>query len=153
MHVGSTYYRDFTDNKDQSDILASLVSGPSSLKSLSLVFPSPSRLSSHIPYLQNNTCLTTLHMHIQDDELYGTRDDEIFLGIAEIVEHNKTLQHLVIDEVVYFEKMDSLRTLVGAIFKNKTLLSIEVRCRNTSCGDVPDDMRTVKDERIDITWC
>ena len=148
LHIG-----DEDDNYDHSDSLASLVSGPSSLKYLSLVFPSPSSFSSHIPYLQNNTCLTTLHIHIQDDELYGTRDDEIFLGIAEIVEHNKTLQHLVIDEVVYFEKMDSLRTLVGAISKNKTLLSIEVPCRNASGGEVPDDMRTVKDERINITWC
>ena len=141
LHIG--------DNDDYSDSLASLVSGPSSLKYLSLVFPSPSSLSSHIPYLQNNTCLTTLHIQIKSDVIYC---DEIFLAIDKIVEHNKTLQHLVMGHVVLVEKMDSLRTLVGAISKNKILLSIEVLCRNTSGGEVPDDMRTVKDERIHITW-
>ena len=145
--VGDSEYYD-----DYYDILASLVSGPSSLKYLSLVFPSPSSLSSHIPYLQNNTCLTTLHIRIEFDESYSTSHDEIFLGIAKIVEHNKTLQYLVIDEDVYVAKMDSLRTLVGAISKNKTLLSIEVSCHNSSGVEVPDDMRTVKNERIDITW-
>ena len=150
LHIGNNYIYD-----DYSDSLACLVSGPSSLKYLSLVFISPSTLSSHnfIPYLQNNICLTTLHIRIKFLALYRTIHDEIVLRIAEIVEHNKTLQHLVIDEVVYVEKMDSLRTLVGAISKNKTLLSIKVPCRNTSGGDVPDDMRTVKDEKIDITWC
>ena len=133
-------------NDDYFDSLASLVSGPSSLKSLSLVFPSPSSLSSHIPYLQNNTCLTTLHI------LIDSRDAEILLAIAKIVDHNKTLQDLVIDEFVSVTKMDSLRTLAGAISRNKTLLSIEVPCRNASGGEVPDDMRTVKDERIHITW-
>ena len=86
LHIGDDY-----DYDNYSDSLASLVSGPSSLKYLSLAFASPSSLSSHIPYLQNNTCLTTLHMLSNDN-------DEIFLGIAKIVEQNKTLQHLVIDE-------------------------------------------------------
>ena len=143
----SKYYDDYYDR------LASLVSGPSSLKYLSFfVFQSPSSLSSHIPYLQNNTCLTTLHIHVDIDCAYYADWDEIFLPIAKIVEHNKTLQHLVIDKDVCVEKMDSLRTLVGAISKNKTLLSIEVSCHNSSGVEVPDDMRTVKDERIDITW-
>ena len=136
------------DYDDYSDSLASLVSGPSSLKYLSLVFPSPSCLSSHIPYLQNNTCLTTLHILME----FNTGDVEILLAIAKIVDHNKTLQHLVMDYIVFVEKMDSLRTLAGAISRNKTLLSIEVPCHNTSGGEVPDDMRTLKDERIDITW-
>ena len=142
-------YEDDDDYDAYSDSLASLVSGPSSLKSLSLVFPSVSSLSSHIPYLQNNTCLTTLHIWIEHT---ARSNAEIFLRIAEIVEHNKTLQHLVIDRTVYVEKMDSLRTLVGAISKNKTLLSFEVPCHNANGVEVPDDMRTVKDERIFITW-
>ena len=146
LHVGS----DLLYKCDYSDSLASLVSGTSSLKYLSLVFPSPSSLSSHIPYLQNNTCLTTLHIQIG---YISYCNDEIFLRIAKIVEHNKTLQHLVIVEVIFVEKMDSLRTLVGVISKNKTLLSIKVPCRNISGVDVPDNMRTVKDERIHISWC
>ena len=146
LHVG------YNDDDDYSDSLASLVSAPSSLKYLSLVFQSPSGLSPHIPYLQNNTCLTTLHIWM-NHVLYGTTDhDKIFLGIAEIVEHNKTIQHLVIGKVVYVEKMDSLRTLVSAISQNKTLLSIKIQCNNTSGIEVPDDMRTVKDERIYIIW-
>ena len=51
LHVGCSYGY-------YSDRLANLVSGPSSLKSLSLVLQS--RLSSHIPYLRNKICLTTL---------------------------------------------------------------------------------------------
>ena len=146
LHVGCDCYDDYSDS------LASLVSGPSSLKSLSLVFPSPSSLSSHIPYLQNNTCLTTLHICIQIKS--GVYCDEILLTIAKIVDHNKTLQHLVLGEtvLVLIKDMDSLRTLIGAISKNKSLLSIKVQCCNASGGEVPDDMRTVKDERIDITW-
>ena len=137
LHVGHSFVD--IGYEDYSDRLASLVSGPSSLKSLSLVFPSPSSLLAHIPYLQNNTCLTTLHLHLEDN---ACDNEEIFLAIAEIVEHNKTLQHLMIDEVVFVKKMDSLRILVGTISKNKTLLSIEVPCHNASGGDIPDDMRT-----------
>ena len=88
--IGCGYFGD-----DCSDRLACLVSGPSSLKSLSLVFHSS--FASHVPYLRNNTCLTTLHLKFPHGY---SKEDEISPAIAEIVEHNKTLQHLELSRVI-----------------------------------------------------
>ena len=130
---------------DCSDRLACLVSGPSSLKSLSLVFHSS--FASHAPYLRNNTCLTTLHLKLASGY---SKEDEISPAIAEIVEHNKTLQHLQLSGI-RIKKIDYLRTLVGAI-SNKTLQSIKVQLFNYTNVNLDDYRRTVKDPRINITW-
>ena len=121
-----------------SDRLARLVSGPSSLKFLSLILHTG--LSSHVPYLKSNTCLTTLHLVFR-----GKYNDNLFPAITEIVEYNKTLQHLELNGV-YTKEIDSLRTFVDTISKNKTLLSI--RLLVCYIVKLPDYIRTVDDQRI-----
>ena len=111
LHVGDLKL--FGDD----DTLAGLVSGPSSLKTLKLTVD----ISPHVPYLMNNTCLTTLHIG------RVLRDD--ISHIATIVEHNKTLQHLEFGSLDD-EDIDFLRTLVGALSSNNTLKSIRVGIAN-----------------------
>ena len=69
------------DRDDDDSTLASLVSAPSSLKSLVLHY---SGLSGHVSYLKNNSCLTKLT--ILCDDWSGRAPD-----IEHILEHNKTL--------------------------------------------------------------
>ena len=111
LHVG--------DRGGDDDTLAGLVSGPSSLKTLVLYSPN---LSPHVPYLVNNTCLTTLHI-----ETAVTVDN--IRHLVTIVEHNKTVKHLQFGPC-NVRDIDSLRTLVGALSSNNTLKSIQVGIRN-----------------------
>ena len=118
------------DNDDDDDSrLASLVSAPSSLKSLELWYTS---LSGHVSYLKNNTmpCLTKLTLACN---LYYDWSGQA-PHIAQILEHNKTLQHL---EVKWLSKydIDSVRTIVRALPENNTLQSIELYIGDVGDGD------------------
>ena len=139
LHVG--------DFLGDDDTLAGLVSGPSSLKTLKLA---DIDTSPHVPYLMNNTCLTTLHIKSGYVKL------SVCDNLATIVEHNKTLQHLEFG-TCFVDDIDSLRTLVGALSSNNTLKSIIVRIRGVRYDDeVSSYMRTrhrdlTSDPRV--TWC
>ena len=97
----------------------SLVCGPSSLKHLkhSTLVSQTLKLSTYVPYLINNTCLTTLVLVNTIDKL-----SKEVPGIVLVVKENTTLQHLVLE----FFHIDSLKTLVGALSSNNTLQSIHI---------------------------
>ena len=141
------------DDEDD-DTLAGLVSGPSSLKTLKL---NDINISPHVPYLMNNTCLTTLHIARRYYPYSEIAVDDDISHMATIVEHNKTLQHL---EFAYCHVDDiySLRTLVGALSSNNTLKSIRVRTSGSGHSDdeISSYIRThhrdlTSDPRV--TWC
>ena len=120
--------------------LASLVSAPSSLKSLVLYCPS---LSGHISYLKNNTCLTKLTLWYAHESIRIQGPH-----IAQILEHNKTLQHLEL--MLLYEKLDidAVRTIVCALPGNNTLQSIVLRIGGAGRSDdeVSSYMRTHHEE-------
>ena len=129
------------------ETLACLVFGPSSLKTLKLKFIDTS--SPHLPYLINNTCLTTL---IET----GYSVDDIS-HIVTIVEHNKTLQHLEFGNCSLYDIDSLMRTLVDALSSNNTLKSIRVGIYDAGHNDdeVSSYMRThhrdlTSDPRV--TW-
>ena len=106
------------EDVDDGGVLASLVSAPSSLKSLWLWNTS---LSSHVSHLKYNTCLTKLT--IQYSEKWS---EEIFPYIIEILEHNKTLQRLYLNSDINIDDriiitIDAIRTISSAIIENNTL--------------------------------
>ena len=107
LHVGD-YHGD--DSR-----LTSLVSAPSSLKSLVLYHTS---LSGHVSSLKNNTCLTKLTLQY-DVDFSGQAPH-----IAQILEHNKTLQHLELEALSLKDDIDAVRTIVRALPRNNTLQSI-----------------------------
>ena len=134
------------------DMLAGLVSGPSSLKTLELVYNAD--ISPHVSYLKNNTCLTTLCVK---EGLFVISVDAI-QHIGTIVEHNKTLQHLEFGPCS-IRDIDSLRTLVGALSSNNTLKSITVGISGAgkSVDKVSSYMRTnhrdlTSDPRVTWGW-
>ena len=140
---------DYDDDDDDDSRLASLVFAPSSLKSLELHFTS---LSEHVSSLKNNTCLTKLTLWHHD--LSGQASH----NLAQILEHNKTLQHL---ELKGLSKhgIDAVRTIVLALPGNNTLQSIGLHIRDV--GDSDDEvsryMRTHHEEltldpRIHYKW-
>ena len=139
LHVG--------DIRGDEDTLAGLVSGPSSLKTLKF----ENDISPYVPYLMNNTCLTTLHI----SQFFDVSVDDI-PHMVTIVEHNKTLQHLEFG-TCFVDDIDSLRTLVGALSSNNTLKSIGIGIRGAGDSDdeVSSYMRThhrdlTSDPRV--TW-
>ena len=142
LRVGDEY-------DDDDDTLAGLVSGPSSLKTLKFIdIP-------YVPYLTNNTCLTTLH--IETGFLNHLSVDDIS-HMATIVEHNKTLQHLEFCKCSVVD-IDSLRTLVGALSSNNTLKSIifGISGAGDNSDEVSSYMRThhrdlTSDPRVIWVW-
>ena len=104
-------------------VLASLVSAPSSLKSLAL---RDADLSSHVSHLKDNTCLTELTIR------YTKKwSEELFPYIIIILEHNKTLQSLhLYCNFLANESMsitiDAIRTINSAISDNTTLQIIKI---------------------------
>ena len=143
LHIG--------DRGGDDDTLAGLVSGPSSLKTLKLTHIDT---SPHLPYLMNNTCLTTLHIATGHSKILSVDDTS---HMATIVEHNKTLQHLKLSTYGGVDFIDSLRTLVCALSSNYTLKSIKVGIRHAGyCDDmISSYMRThhrdlTSDPRV--TW-
>ena len=135
--------------------LASLVSAPSSLKSLELFNID---LAEHVPYLMNNTCLTRLTL---DYSSYWS--EEIPHCIVKILEHNKTIVNLNLlfniwhysdsddsgsddsdsgniyvgedgIEIATFLNVDAVRTIVSALHGKNTLQRIDI-----SIGGIGDD--------------
>ena len=103
-------------NADDDSRLASLISTPSSLKSLELHHTS---LSGHVPYLENNTCLTKLI--VTDYELSRQAPH-----IARILEHNKTLQHFELGVFYIDDDIDDMWTIVSALPGNNSLQNIKL---------------------------
>ena len=139
---------DYDDDDDDDSRLASLVSAPSSLKSLELWCTS---LSGHVSYLKNNTCLTKLTLSSGNWSVQAPH-------IAQILEHNKTLQHLEL-EFLGKQDIDVVRIIVRALPGNNTLQSI--RLHNHGVGQSYDEvshyMRTHHEEltldpRIHYKW-
>ena len=133
---------------DDDSRLASLVSAPSSLKSLELYHTS---LSGHVSSLKNNTCLTKLKLW--PDDWSGQAPH-----IAQILEHNKTLQHLKLDSLDGHD-IDTVGTIVRALPGNNTLQSIELNISGVGHSDdeVSLYMRTHHEEltldpRIHYKW-
>ena len=128
---------DGNDYDDDDSRLASLVSAPSSLKSLQLRHTS---LSGHVSSLKNNTCLTKLTL------LYADWSGQA-PHIAQILEHNKTLQHLELKRL-HKHDIDAVRTIVRALPGNNTLQSIGLCIPDA--GDSDDEisryMRTHHEE-------
>ena len=127
--------------------LASLVSAPSSLESLELVNID---LAEHVPYLMNNTCLTSLTL-----EYSSYWSEEIPHCIVKILEHNKTILNLDLRfniwynsdsddsdsddsdsgdiyvgrdgiKIATFLNVDAVRTIVSALHGNNTLRSLYI---------------------------
>ena len=142
LHVGDLFGDD--------DTLTGLVSGPSSLKTLKFEYVDT---LPPVPYLMNNTCLTTLH--IATGYFNSLSVDDIS-HMATIVKHNKTLQHLEFGTCSVHD-IDSLKALPVALSSNNTLKSIIVGIRGVSYDDkVSSYMRThhrdlTSDPRV--TWC
>ena len=123
------------NDDDDDDRLASLVSVPSSLKSLELRYTS---LSGHVSSLKNNTCLTKLTLLYYDWSEQAPH-------IAQILEHKKTLQHLEL-KWLYEHDIDAMRTIVRALPGNNTLQSIVLHIDDTGYDEVYHYMRTNHDE-------
>ena len=128
---------DDDDDDDDDSRLASLVSAPSSLKSLELYHTS---LSEHVSYLKNNTCLTKLTLWPNDWSGQAPH-------IAQILEHNKTLQHLELKSLDKHD-IDAVRTIVRALPGNNTLQSIGLHIDGDGQSDdeVSHYMRTHHEE-------
>ena len=121
------------EDVDDGGALASLVSGPSSLKSLELRNTS---LSSHVSHLKDNTCLTKLNVE------YSMKwSEELFPYIIIILEHNKTLQHLhlytlvtIIDANLSISSaitIDAILSISSAISNNNTLQILKISAENS----------------------
>ena len=115
LHVGD-------EEGGDDDTLAGLVSGPSSLKTLKLNSPN---LSPHVPYLVNNTCLTTLRIETTDDISH----------MATIVRHNKTLQHLEFGTCSVHDDISALWFFARALSSNNTIKSVKVELNDTECTE------------------
>ena len=96
------------DNRDTLDVgrLASLVSAPSSLKSLDLCLNQPKEC------LKSNACITTLQIPV------GKVWSKL---VIQLLEHNKTLQHLVLR---FYPDFNGVCAIISAIIGNITLQSI-----------------------------
>ena len=107
----------YTSDPSLHERLTSLVCGPSSLKSLELMYSH----SSSLPHLMNNTSLLKLRL------IFTRPSSETFSKqvplIVQILEHNKTLQHLELDNGMNIE---DLRTINSALPRNNTLQKIVV---------------------------
>ena len=109
-----------TTDPSLQERLASLVCGSSSLKSLELMYDD----SSPLHHLINNTGLLKLKLIFT--KLASETFSEQVPRIVQILEHNKTLQHLELDNDMNIEDM---RTINSALPGNNTLQKIVVDFR------------------------
>ena len=116
------------------ECLASLVCGPSSLKSLELLHDH----SSYLHHLMNNTGLLKLKLNFFISLSSFETFSEQVPHIVQILEHNKTLQHLELDNDMNIEDM---RTINSALPGNNTLQKIVVDFRT-------DHLKLSLDSRI-----
>ena len=130
---------------DNGGVLASLVSAPSSLKSLELCGTS---LSSHVSRLKNNTCLTKLK--IKYSEKWS---EELFPYINMILKHNKTLQHLKLEYIPHLIgiSMDAIKTISKAISRNNTLRILEIDTENSILEEIGKNPHKL-DKRINNNY-
>ena len=132
------------EDDDDGGVLASVVSAPSSLKSLELWHTS---LSSHVSHLKDNTCLTQLKVH------YSQKwPEELFPYIIIILEHNKTLQHLhLVSSFIYcsFITIDAIRTISSAISVNNTLRILKIETQERISEEVRNNPHLL-DHRINV---
>ena len=147
LDVGNTSGGD-DDDSDDSGLLASLVSAPSSLKSLTLESTS---LSGHVSYLKNNTCLTELDFSPIDWSGQVAH-------MVQILKHNKTLQHLNLSFDID-DDIDAMKTIImEALPKNQNLRSVVITMSDAGESDdeVLSYMRThheelTQDQRIEYS--
>ena len=111
----------FTTDPSLQERLASLVCGPSSLKSLELYYDH----SSSLPHLMNNTGLLKLELLFIVQQTSETLSEQV-PHIVQILEHNKTLQRLELGNNINIEY---LRTINSALPRNNTLQNIVVDFR------------------------
>ena len=138
------------DDDDDSGLLASLVSAPSSLKSLSLGSTS---LSGHVSYLKNNTCLTELVFKPWPIDWSGQ-----VAHLVQILEHNKTLLNLRLSFNID-DDIDAMKTIiVEALPKNQNLRSVMITMFGAGESDeeIVSYMRThheelTQDQRIEYS--
>ena len=125
------------DDNDHVDSgkLASLVSAPSSLKSLKLWCTS---LSSHVSHLQTNTCLTKLCIRYS-----GPMLEEFESHIITILQHNGALQHLKL--LLYESNNIDFEGISNAISENTTLQTLKIDAR------LFEEIRFQLDPRITIS--
>ena len=116
--------------------LASLVCGPSSLKSLGLLYDD----SSPLHHLINNTSLLKLKLFFA--KLASETFSEQVPHIVQILERNKTLQHLELDN--YIQNIEDMRTINSALPENNTLQKIVV--------DFTDHLALSLDPRIRMIY-
>ena len=118
-----------SEDVDDGGVLASLVSAPSSLKSLWLWDIS---LSSHVSHLKDNTCLTELE--IRSSENWS---EEKCQHIIKILKDNTTLQDMTI--FVYGNlagsrmhiTIDAIQAISNAISCNNTLRTLKIFTENS----------------------
>ena len=109
------------EDVDDGGILASLVSSPSSLKSLRVCGIS---LSSHVSHLKDNTCLIQLTI-----EYSKKWSEELFPSIITILEHNKTLQHLDLycgSTHRMSITIDAIQAISSALSNNNSLRTLKI---------------------------
>ena len=99
------------------DKLVNVLSTPSSLKFLMLYFYP--RISPHTLHLKNNTHLVTLSLFSNTLISFNIQD------LVDIVNHNKTLQHLSIARFRYAD-IDAVRPLVKAVYENNILVNVDL---------------------------
>ena len=126
-------------------VLSSLVSAPSSLKSLRLWGTS---LSSHVSHLKDNTCLTKLDISYTD-----RWSKELFPYINTILKCNKTLQHLILTYDLRPPRgitFDAIKTISKAISGNRTLQTLKIETEDSILKEVRKK-RYRLDKRINRT--
>ena len=119
-----------TTNPSELEHLASLICGPSSLKSLELLYD----LSSPLPNLRNNTGLLNLSLTYLGSKVtkVGYVSEQV-QHIVQILKHNKTLQHLELDCT---KNTEDVLAINSALPGNNTLQKIVVTAFNLWIDDL-----------------
>ena len=124
------YNRGGDDDDDDSGLLASLVSAPSSLKSLTLESTS---LSGHVSYLKSNTCLTKLAF--LPWPIDWSRQVAHLVQILENNNKMSSLRHLELGFDI--DDIDSMKKITTALTKNQELDCISIYISEVE-GTIPN---------------